>query len=272
MKNNVGAGHLPFLKDIFHQVKETAASLWQKGWAEGSAGNMSVDITQLGDYAGLFNHAVDHTLSDVYPELAGRIVLITAAGSRMRELAQDPVAGTGLISFNKQGDSYRAVASGNDDNIFVPSSELATHLTVLARLAGNNAPEKAVIHAHALELTALTYLDEYNDEQSINELLWSLHPEVVMFLPRGMGLIPFSLSGSVDATALTAAKMLMYHVVIWEKHGCLAAGADLPSAFDNIDIAAAAARIFLQCRSAGYTPTGLNDKQIAALKDRYFKC
>jgi rhamnulose-1-phosphate aldolase len=271
MKNLIRINERPALRDIFVQIKETAGYLWEKGWAEGSAGNMSVDITDLDRFTGVFDHLPHHGLSKPYPELSRHVFLITATGARMRDVEKDPVPATGLIGINSNGDAYRLISAGESDQAFNPSSELATHMAIHAILARHHAPDKAVVHAHAHELAALTYLDEYTDEKMINELLWSMHPEMVMFLPKGIGFIPFSLSGDEDLARLTAEKLLSRNVVLWEKHGCIASGTDLPSAFDSIDIAATSASIFFYCRNAGFEPKGLNDSHIKTLRNRYLQ-
>ncbi len=260
MKNLIPLNEFPVLGTMVEQLRETAGFLWAKGWAEGSAGNISVDVTEPSLFNRVIVHGTDLQMSASYPALGGHVFLITASRARMREVMADPFPFTGLIAVNNHGSSCRVLPVGGGTP-FHPSSELAVHLAVHAVLPGLQVPGRAVVHGHAHELTALTYLDEYANEKSMNELLRSIHPEMLMFLPEGLGLVPFSVSGSEDLARRTAKKFLSCRLVLWEKHGCIAAGDDLLSAFDRMDIAAAVARIFFYCRHAGFEPRGLNENQ-----------
>jgi rhamnulose-1-phosphate aldolase len=266
MKEFIAVNEFPVLGTMVEQLRETAGFLWEKGWAEGSAGNISVDVTDPSLFNRVYDHAADFELNTSHPVLERHIFLITASGARMRQVMVDPLPFTGLIAVNDHGSSCRALSFGGD-RPFHPSSELSVHLAVHAVLPDLQVPGRAVVHGHAHELTALTYLDEYANEKNMNELLRSIHPEMLMFLPEGLGLVPFSGSGSEDLARRTAEKFLSHRVVLWEKHGCIAAGDDLRLAFDKMDIAAAVARIFFYCRHAGFEPRGLNENQIKTVRN-----
>jgi ribulose-5-phosphate 4-epimerase/fuculose-1-phosphate aldolase len=59
--------------------------LWERGWAERNAGDLSCDVTGIAPA----DRAADGPLTPLgvaYRELAGRHLLVTGAGSRMRDV------------------------------------------------------------------------------------------------------------------------------------------------------------------------------------------
>jgi rhamnulose-1-phosphate aldolase len=73
-------------------VRRVAGYLWDKGWAERNAGNLSIDVTasiRVPEAPGT-SVRVLRPLKEPSPELGGRSLWITATGSRMGSLASDP--------------------------------------------------------------------------------------------------------------------------------------------------------------------------------------
>ena len=95
-----------------------------------------------------------------------------------------------------------------------------------------------------------------------------MHPELKMFLPEGVGLAPYRCPGTEELAEVTLTALQEHRIVLWEKHGCLATGADVMEAFDLIDMINKAAQIFLLGRCAGYEVQGLTESQIKELKER----
>jgi rhamnulose-1-phosphate aldolase len=79
------------LKSVILELAETAGYLWQRGWAERNAGNISVNINDLiTQEIPELNSIPFFELSKTYPKLAGACFLVTGTGKRMRDLAQKP--------------------------------------------------------------------------------------------------------------------------------------------------------------------------------------
>ena len=150
-----------------------------------------------------------------------------------------------------------------------PTTEFVSHLKLHSFLFENNPEQKVVVHTHPHHLIALTHIELYNQEEAINRLLWSIHPELKIFLPEGVGYAPYRCPGTDELAKVTITALKKHRVVLWEKHGCLATGVDLFDAFDMVDIVNKAAQIFLLCRCAGYEVQGLSENQIKELKDRF---
>lgn len=242
------------LKTIIDNVCEVAQWLWFRGWAEQNAGNISVDVSDL-----------------VFPRApARRCLLVTATGSRMRDIMKAPARDLMLIRLAKNGRGY-TVLWGGDNGKARPTSELDSHLAVHDLMRRENMSQKVFLHTHPTHLIALSHIKKYiRSRRALNDLLVSVHPEVVISLPEGLGLAPYRRPGSKGLSAATIAELERHRVVVWEKHGCAAIGNDVYQAFDLIDLANKAAGIYLLCRAAGLRLQGLNLGQIREL-ERHFK-
>jgi rhamnulose-1-phosphate aldolase len=259
-KTNPGAQHAA------REIASTARILWQKGWAEGGAGNISLDVSEF--YAGItmdFRTFPLVPLPKSYPNLASRFLLVTARGCRMRELADDPAGNLCLVKTNKSGDACQLLF----EDLEKPNkatTELFTHLGLHNMIAARGSGEKAVLHTHATDLIALSHLPKLLDENKLNRVLLGMHSETVFFLPEGIGFIPFELPGSMELAEKTLEKLKDHQVVLWEKHGCLSIGDSISGALDKIDMFSKAARLWLVCRNAGFDPQGLSEEQLQELR------
>lgn len=255
------------LEGILEDVLSISRSLWEKGWAEANAGNLSVDVTE---------HVRDHhfdlppnnrrTLACSYPTLATRCFLVTGSGRRFRDLSRDAAGNACILRISEDGAGYHIVWGGGSRPDFRPTSEFPTHLRLHENLRETDAEEKVVLHTHPPELIVLTHLPEYRDDAALNRALWSIHPEVKINLPRGVGFVPYAVPGSEELAQATVHLFRKGHpVVLWEMHGCVAKAREPKQAFDLIDIAAKAASMVLTCRSIGHVPTGLSKEQLDEL-------
>jgi len=249
------------------QISQVARFLWEKNWAEASAGNISLDISN--HYRGIdteFPTFPMIPLPDPLKYIANHTIIITRKGSRMRDLAINPADNICLVKMSRKGDGYRLMFE-DPDHPNEASSEVLAHLAIHNMLTKKGVSEKAILHTHAHELIALTHLTEFQDEQRLNLLLRSMHTETVFFIPEGIGYMPFHVPGSLEIATATLRALENHKVVIWEKHGCLAIGNDVHQAFDRIDILAKSAKIYWQCRMSGSIPEGLTEQQMKKIKN-----
>ena len=245
-----------------------ARLLWERGWAERNAGNLSCDITGIAP-AGLDAIVPTTPLGTAFPELSGRCLLVTAAGSRMRDVAREPEAGCGVLRFSADGAAYGVAGIGAGGAAFTPTSELPSHLAIHAALRRRAAPQRAIVHTHPTELLALSLDPDSGDEGRFNRLLWSLHPETVVVVPSGVAVVPYVMPGSVAQGAAAGRAMETHEVALWRQHGAVAVGEDFGAAFDLLDTVNKMARLYLLCRSAGIVPEGLSDAQVEELRHTY---
>jgi rhamnulose-1-phosphate aldolase len=242
-KTNQGA------QGVAAEIAEVALLLWQKGWAEASGGNISVNVTEY--YPAIrmdFRTFPMIPLEVKYPALAHQHIFISAKGSRMRNIARDPGKGICLIKISKKGDCYQVLYEDPENPLF-PSSELPSHLAIHHHMVRQGQGEKAIVHTHADELIALTHDKNLQNEARLNEILLKMHTETEFFIPEGIGYVPLLEPGSQELAKANLKSLKNHKVVLWEKHGCLAVGKDVHEAFDRIDIMAKAARIYhLTCQ------------------------
>lgn len=255
------------LKTLVKEVSDVAGYLWQRGWAERNAGNISVNISDLipaeSDEMASFPY---FKLPTAYPKLSGMSFFISGKGKRMRDLARKPLKNALIIKLDKEASGYWIISHQTVNNVTVPTSELFTHLGIHQMIAERNSTEKVVIHAHTTELIVLTMAKEFCEEEILNRLLWNIHPETALFVPKGIGFVPYILAGTVDIATETRKALQTHDVALWEKHGVFAIGTNVSDTFDIMDILAKSARIFLMCRSAQIVPDGFSEKQLAELR------
>ncbi len=255
------------LKNIIHETAEIAGYLWQRGWAERNASNISVNITDVWQQEIVqYDSFPFYKLPLSYSKLAGSCYLVTGTGKRMRDLARKPMKNSLIIKLDESGTGYWIISQNIEGEIFMPTSELPTHLGIHQMIAERGTNEKAVMHTHAHELVTLTHAKELCDENVLNKLLWSMHPETMIFVPKGVGFVPFHLPGSADIATETIKSLKNHDVALWEKHGVVVIGKSVADTFDIIDILAKSARIFFLCRSANIVPDSFTDEQLNDLK------
>ncbi len=250
------------------QLSTLGMILWEKGWAERNAGNISVNIS--GFFPGIpkgkvFPGKGETSLIRPHPYLKDQTFLVTGTGTRMRELASDPGHSLLIVRINGSGNAYSEYLLTNDGTELQPTSELSSHLSIHEFLFRKGAVDKAIIHTHPTDLITITQIRQYCSENALNHVLWGMHPETMIFIPEGAGFIPFMLPGSDEIAEATLKKFNTHRAVVWEKHGCMAAGKDVFEAFDLIDTLNKSASVFLRCKSAGYEPEGLSEIKLTKL-------
>lgn len=239
------------LSRIICSAREVAGRLWDKGWAEKNAGNFSVNISTRRSRT--FELSAPSKLGQRYPALARQSLLVTASGSRMRDLARDPMPYLGIIRIGERGDTYQTAVMDRARPRFIPTSELPSHLAIQESFIKRRSDNRVILHTHPDELVAMTHLLVGQNARELNLILRAMHPEVEYFLPRGVGLVPFLQPGS-PALGGASVRALQHHdIVLWERHGCLAAGTDILEVFDLIDVLNKAAKIYFLVRRAGFS-------------------
>lgn len=228
-------------------IRKVAGWLWDRGWAEWGAGNISVNITGLFSETNLHKNknAQAYPLSNLSLSL-----LISLSGSRMRQIMKKPEKGLCIVNISER----------SEPNIFPltkhkhppsPTSEFASHLLIHQTLLKHRPDHKALLHTHPAEIIALSQIEELRSQEAINDELSAILPELRIYLPEGIAFVPYLESGSMELAKESAEAMKDFRVAIWEKHGIIATGPTLEEAFDAIDLVAKAARILFLIRAAG---------------------
>jgi len=257
------------LKPVLLQVAEVAQYLWDRGWAERNAGNFSINITGIFHEKEFdrFSSYPFFPLSKGYPDLARTLFLVSGAGTRMRDMAGNPAENLCVVYISESGSAFHIIGNNQEGNFVKPTSELATHLAIQQQLLQKQSTEKVVLHAHVTELIALTQLAPFRSEAAVNSLLWGMHPETLLYIPEGVGFLPYTLAGTEQIAKATLTALENHKAILWEKHGCLAVGKTLANAFDTLDILAKSAKIYFLCKSTGMEPEGLTPGQLQEIRD-----
>ncbi|NLI98757.1 rhamnulose-1-phosphate aldolase [bacterium] len=247
------------MSDIFKKItlhhepdiKQTARLLAERGWAEGNGGNFSIRL----DRCIIKGERVQ--LPSSFPALAGQSLLVKSRGSRMRDVAIDPLSHVTLLSLSEKGESYIFESSAG-----FPTSELLSHLAVHELLSTARPNFKVLLHTHPTNLIALTHL--LRDPKDILRLLPRMYPEAAVLLSGNLEMLPYLTPGSEDLGKLTAHAFKHANAVIWSLHGMIAAGEDIAGAFDLIEVTDKAAKIAI-LSGVRKRKTGIPDSDIEAL-------
>lgn len=254
------------IEKIIAQVAEVAGYLWQNGWAERNGGNISYNITEYASQiASLPALSPARETGLEVPLLKGACFIVTGTGKRMRYAACAPMDNASIIRITEDCRHYEIVA----EKEILPTSELPSHLAIHNFLQENRKSYRAVVHTHPTELVAMSHNPAFLGKDVLTKLLWSMIPETRAFCPKGLGIVPYILPGSVELAQRTIATLREYDVVMWEKHGVLAVGEDLIEAFDMIDTLSKSAKIYMSARSMGFIPEGMSDAQMNGLKEAF---
>lgn len=242
------------------KVAEVASYLWQKGWAERNGGNITVNITEYVDDEIRKMHAISEVfpIGKRLPFLKDCYFYCKGTNMRMRDLARHPMENGSVIKILDDCASYVIIA----DNPVRPTSELPSHLSVHNYLLSINSPYKASVHTHPIELVAMSHNKRFLEKDVASHLLWSMIPETKAFCPKGLGIIPYLLPGSVELADATIKELSDYDVVMWEKHGVFAVDSDVMQAFDHIDVLNKSALIYIAAKNMGFEPDGMSDEQM----------
>jgi len=258
---------------IVQQVKNVAGMLWDKGWAEANAGNLSIDVTDSCLYFDKKKNIQKSNVvlrQDGYANLKGRRILITGSGCRFRDIAKDPESGMSIIQISEDGLKCCILDAGGFNKDIRPTSELATHLLLHDYFRKKSLKDRVVIHTHPTELVALSQIKRFWNEDIFNSRLHGMLPEVKVVIPKGAGLVDYALPGSEKLAISTLEKISNgFSVIMWQKHGCLAVSDSPVSAFDAIDILNKGAQVLLACLNAGETPEGLSGTELTELKQAF---
>ena len=242
------------------RIAEVAGYLWEKGWAERNGGNISVNVTNLltEEEKALPALGAAIELEEAMTELSGHIFYVTGTGKRMRYVAQDPFGNGSIIRVAADGKSYEIIA----EQRIIPTSELPSHLLMHNYVRSLGRDNKVVLHTHPTDLIGMTHCKPFLDSDVITRTLWSMIPECRVIVPKGVGIVPYEIPGTLDLARATIKQLDKHDVVFWEKHGILAVGEDLIECFDAIDTLSKSAQIYFSARMAGSEPEGMTDKQL----------
>jgi len=238
------------------EIKQVAGMLVSRGWAESNGGNLSIRLEESWDPAG-----EKMELSIPCPELNGISLLLTIAGSRMRDVSVKPHDNLSLVKVVEDGSKCVVESTGGR-----VSSEFPSHLATHGMLIATRPEHKAFLHTHPPYLMALSHLILAKSE--IPKILERMFPEAALALADNLTVLPYIMAGSEGLGKATANAMQQTSGVIWSGHGMVASGADLSSALDLIEVAEKASQIALLLGPKMYS-TGLSADHVRAIWEQF---
>ena len=197
-------------------------------------------------------------LQEAMTALCGHVFYVTGTGKRMRYVAKDPFANGSLIRIAADGKSYDILA----EQPIPPTSELPSHLLMHNFLRAKGRDNRVVLHTHPTDIIGMTHCKSFLDSEKITRTLWSMIPECRIIVPKGVGIVPYEIPGTLALAHATIRQLEEHDVVFWEKHGILAVGEDLIECFDAIDTLSKSAQIYFSARMTGYEPEGMTEQQL----------
>jgi len=226
------------LQQVFKEIKEVAQFCFDRGWAERNAGNFSFRlddeyVDERLERDSYFCLKKDIKIDEFYTDVPLSF-LISNSGSKFRDISKEPEPLCGIVRLS------------TDKNIFychekdaLPSSELITHAMLQKHFMMSKSSNKCIIHTHPTNLIAFTHrlVEKYADnlKEKLNSILENMLPEVSLFVKRKTGLVNDLQPGCSQLAQKTLSELSSHDVVVWQKHGCIAAADTFWNAVDMID-------------------------------------
>ncbi len=256
----------PDLPQLLEAIGEAGARLSAIEASEGAAGNISICLRWPVEVRNLFPIATPFDLPQAAPELAGATIVVSGSGRRLRELADNPLAGVGCVVFDDTGTGAVLYTSGTRRFERV-TSEFNSHVAVHADQASRTGAEfHAVIHAQPMRLTYLSHVSDYQNTRRLNLRLLRWQPELIVQLPEGIAFLPFAVPGSAALMGGTVEALREHRVVVWAKHGVMArSDISVKNAADRIEYAETAAKYEYLDLAAGGHGQGLSVDEVRSV-------
>ena len=250
-------------------IKATSDA-WLKGWDERNGGNitMRLDEADITPFQADFHAAPRYiALSQPMPELANTPFIVTGSGKFFRNVQLDPAANIGVVKVDNRGTGYHIL--WGLENEAVPTSELAAHFqSHSVRIKTTGGKDRVIMHCHATNLIALTYVLE-NTTEVITRKLWEGSTECLVVFPDGVGILPWMVPGTDEIGNATADEMAKHSLVLWPFHGVFGSGPTLDEAFGLIDTAEKSAEVLVKVISMGGMKQTISRDELIALGKRF---
>lgn len=151
----------------------------------------------------------------------------------------------------------------------MPTSELAAHFqSHIVRMAASQGRDRIIMHCHATNLIALSYVLDLNSAAFTREL-WEGSTECLVVFPDGVGIVSWMVPGTDAIGTATAEQMQSHSLVLWPFHGIFGTGSTLDEAFGLIDTVEKAAEVMVKVRSMGGKKQTITTEELIALGKRF---
>ncbi|WP_167203048.1 class II aldolase/adducin family protein [Actinomyces respiraculi] len=258
------------LDEVLTQMGAAGRRLDHMGAVEAGAGNISVSIAKGAEELGLagrFPQAHPGTeLPLPAPALAGRTVLVTGSGCRLRDVAKSPEANVSAFVVDEGGltgtwYTHPAKAYAR------PTSEFNSHLAVHNdQVAMRGVDFQAVIHAQPPYLVQLSHIKELRSTTAFNRRILRWEPETIVQLPQGIEVLDFMVPGGQELMENNVRALRDHVIVLWSKHGIMVRSDVSPlAAVDKAEYAETGAMYEVRNIQSGGLGEGVTDDELRAV-------
>lgn len=258
--------HSWFVQDMIKATNDA----WLKGWDERNGGNISMRLldSDVEPYLKDFNQNPRHEkLTQDISYLKGHYFIVTGSGKYFRNVILDPADNLAVIKVDEEGRGYYIMWGFTGGA--VATSELASHLqSHIVRMKKTNNRDRVVMHCHATNLIALTYVIELSSK-AFTKLLWEGSTECLVVFPEGVGVLPWLVPGKDEIGYATAKEMEKHSLVIWAFHGVFGTGSSIDEAFGLIDTAEKSAEVMVKVLSMGGVKQTITNENFKLLAQRF---
>ncbi len=256
----------PDLNELLATIGEAGLRLSGIQASEGGAGNISLYIGWSLEVRRRFPLTEELELPQSVPALAGKLMIVTGSGRRLRDIHTDPLANLAVVAIAADGKTAHLHTSPR--RLFTRiTSEFNSHLAVhndQAARTGTNF--QALIHAQPPHLVYLSHIPTYRDQDLLNQRLLRWEPETIVQLPEGVGVLPFILPGSPALMEANVTHLRQHRLVLWSKHGVMARSEfSATRAADLIEYVETAARYEYMDLVNGSRAEGLTQGELRAV-------
>jgi len=261
----------PKYRDEINHLLEIGTCIWQRGWAEANAGNVSLRLSP--PHSPALTYILKTICQQSTPNKAMepddlQWFLVSATGSRYREykalgFANFVLVGTEESSLLPLCANFTIPIHTEEDNgsrqivfpaVRKPTSEWITHENVHLWLQKYRPKDKVIFHSHITDWIVLSHYPEYKsalDEMFRKMRIWL--PELEIYLPKGFAVTELAPTGSARLAEVTLKCLPKTSVVIWEGHGIVITAENFTQAFDRMEVMAKAAEVYIKLTSKGFT-------------------
>lgn len=260
----------PSIHDYLASMGDAGSRICEIDASEAGAGNISLCFERLEGVRDVFPLSEQIELPLAAPALAGRTLLVTGSGRRLRQISVDPTAAIGAVIV--AADGIHAELLSSPHRLFEKlTSEFNSHLAVHDDQVGRRGiPFHAVVHAQPPHLTYLSHIPAYRDTRQMNARILRWEPESVVALPAGIGVLEFMVPGSDELMAANVQGLREFDIVLWSKHGTMSrSDLSVTRAVDRIEYAETGAKYEYMNLVAGGHAEGLSDEEISSVAEAF---
>lgn len=260
----------PTIEEYLQNIGEAGHRVCDIDASEAGAGNISICLDELPRVRALFPLSERIELPLPAPALAGRTLLVTGSGRRLRQIIDDPLAAVAAVIVEDDG-LHAEMLSSPRRRFEKLTSEFNSHLAVHDDQVGaRDLPFHAIVHAQPPNLTYLSHIPEYRDVETMNRRILRWEPESIVALPGGVGVLEFMVPGSAELMAANVEGLRRFDIVLWSKHGVMSrSDLSVTRAVDRVEYAETGAKYEVMNLAGGGRAEGLSRAEIRAVAEAF---